>query len=384
MNPRGSALTVVAIALVVWLALSGAASGSHLIGHMQPQGPAKIGFPTDFPSLSDHEWGFRLGGFGGIAKGGSLRHVPVIFVHGNNVDACDWYPVRDEFRKAGWTDQEMYALSYNGLGGNNGAGLLTTNDACRAEHTEMGYDGNTRVTNNDVNVPDLYDFILAVRSYTGSSKFSIAGHSLGVTLARKTLKVHPELRADLVAFVGIAGANHGTTFCPPGSETTVMSCNEIAAGTPWLMELNGPDGSDETYEPARWMTVYDGTGAGDPAFVGPTYAQSPALDGADNRQFPGTYHNDLRMSEPIIAVYRAFLESSEGPYLSGLGGGTHSGSFTGSLADSGASSGGIGLIGLLLVGASIWLGYRALDISSLRCRPRSPSSLPVMGPTHKH
>ena len=41
-------------------------------------------------------------------------------MHGNNVDAADWYVVRDDFRAAGWTDQEMYALSYNGLGGENG------------------------------------------------------------------------------------------------------------------------------------------------------------------------------------------------------------------------------------------------------------------------
>jgi hypothetical protein len=56
------------------------------------------------------------------------------------------------------------------------------------------------------------------------------------------------------------------------------------------------------------MTVYDGTGAGDPAYAGPTYAQSPALKGADNRQFPYTYHNDLRLDPTIVAVYRAFLE----------------------------------------------------------------------------
>src|SRR6185295_4147535 len=165
-----------------------------------------------------------------------------------------------------------------------------------------------RVTGNDVNVPDLYDFIMAVRAYTGVAKFSLVGHSLGVTLARRVLQVHPGLRADLVAFVGIAGANHGTTFCPPGSEGRVMSCDEIAAGTPWLAELNGEGSADETYPPARWMTVYDGSGAGDPAFVGPTYAQSPALKGADNREFPNTYHNDLRMDAPIVKDYREFIE----------------------------------------------------------------------------
>ena len=278
--------------------------------HSRPQGPAAVHFAPDFPALVDHEWGFRLGGFGGIRAGAPLRHPPVIFVHGNNVDAGDWYPVRDDFRAAGWTDQELWGLSYNGLGADVGTAVFTPNPENDDEHQRMGWDGQVRLTNDDVNVPDLYDFIQAVRRYTGSARFSIVSHSLGVTLARKTLKVHPELRSDLVAFVGIAGGNHGTTFCPPGSEGQVVSCNEIAAGTPWLADLNGPNGSDETYAPAKWMTVYDGSGAGDPGYVGPDYAQSPALKGADNRQFPHTYHNDLRVSPAIVAVYRAFVEQA--------------------------------------------------------------------------
>lgn len=298
-----------AAALVLAVAV-GAPAGAEP-EHQRPQGPAKVAFAADFPRLTDSEWGFALGGWGGVSASAPRAHVPVIFIHGNNVDAADWYPVRDDFKTAGWTDQEMYALSYNGLGGNNGTALTRTNPERDAEHDEMGWDGVTRVTNNDVNVPDLHAFILAVREYTGSSKFSLVGHSLGVTLARKTLKVHPELRADLVAFVGIAGANHGTSFCPPGSEGNVVSCHEIAAGTPWLAELNGPDGSDETYGRARWMTVYDGTGAGDPAFAGPAYAQSPRLEGADNREFPATYHNDLRIDPVIVSAYRQFLEAAE-------------------------------------------------------------------------
>jgi pimeloyl-ACP methyl ester carboxylesterase len=286
--------------------------------HLQPQGAAHVGFAADFPHLVDHEWSFRLGGFGGKAKGAALHHVPVILVHGNNVDAADWYPVRDDFRAAGWTDQEIWALSYNGLGANNGTAVTRMNPERDAEHTQMGWDGQVRVTNDDVNVADLYDFIKAVQAYTGSPRFSLAGHSLGVTLARKTLKVHPELREQLVAFVGIAGANHGTTFCPPGSEGNVVSCNEIAAGTQWLADLNGTAGADETYGATKWLTVYDGTGAGDPAFVGPTYAQSPRLEGATNKEYPNTYHNDLRIDAPIVADYRAFLEQAEKPYLDDL------------------------------------------------------------------
>ncbi len=295
----------IALALVALLASSALATEKP--DRTKPQGPAAVRFAPDVPAIKDAEWGWRIGGFGGVRKNARLKHVPVVFVHGNNVDAADWYPVRDDFRKAGWSDQELWALSYNGLGGNNGSALFRSNPERDAEHRAMGKDSNTYITENDVNVADLRAFLLMVRTYTGSKRFMLVGHSLGVTLARETLRVHPELRRDLVAFVGIAGANHGTSFCLPGSEGRVVSCDEIAAGTRWLARLNA---AGETYRPARWMTVYDGTGAGDPAFAGPTYAQSPRLEGADNRQFPGTYHNDLRLDPKIVATYREFLESA--------------------------------------------------------------------------
>lgn len=343
-------------ALWIGIALAGLPAASALAqdlraGNQEPSGPAKVRFPADFPALTDSEWGFPIGGFGGTQAGAAPGHVPVIFVHGNNVDHADWYPVRDDFRAAGWSDQALWALSYNGLGVNNGTALFRPNPERDAEHEEMGGDGIARVTSNDANVPDLYAFIQAVRAYTGSRKFSLVSHSLGVTLARKTLQMHPELRADLVAFVGIAGANHGTSFCPNGTENVVNSCSEIAPGTAWLADLNGPAGSDETYPPARWMTVYDGSGAGDPAYVGPLLAQSPALLGADNRQYPNTYHNDLRINAAIVADYRAFLEQAEAAAASGADGDAKGG--VGEAADdtplAAATSGGALGAGVLLV-----------------------------------
>jgi pimeloyl-ACP methyl ester carboxylesterase len=294
---------VVSLLAVALLALPAHATPKP--ARTRPQGPAAAKFAKDFPVLKDSEWGWQIGGFGGIRRGAPLRHVPVVFVHGNNVDAADWYPVRDDFRAAGWTDQELWGLSYGGLGGANGTALHRDNPERDSEHAAQGDNHTTYITEDDVNVADLYTFVRAVQSYTGSQKVMLVGHSLGVTLARETMRLHADLRRSVVAFVGIAGANHGTTFCPPGSEGNVVSCDEIAAGTPWLARLNA---FGETYRPTAWMTVYDGTGVGDPAYVGPTYAQSPALRGADNRQFPYTYHNDLRIDPAIVAVYRAFLE----------------------------------------------------------------------------
>jgi pimeloyl-ACP methyl ester carboxylesterase len=305
--------------LVVGVLVVGAptAAADHQAGHEPPPGPAKVAFAPDFPALTDAEWGFALGGFGGIERGAPVTRTPVIFVHGNNVDHADWYPVRDDFRAAGWTDQEMWALSYNGLGNNNGSSPARANPERDAEHAEMGGDGAARVTANDVNVADLHAFIRAVQDYTGIARVALVGHSLGVTVIRKTLLVHPELRPDLVAVVAIAGGNHGTSLCPPGSEGQVHGCDELARGSAWLDELNGPDGAHETYGPARWLTVYDGTGAGDVAYVGPDYADSPALRGADNRTFPGMDHNGLRLDPDVVAVYRGFLEDTDAAWPRG-------------------------------------------------------------------
>lgn len=308
----GRTVQVAVVVGLCWMVSSAApVMAMHQSGHTEPQGPAKVRFAADFPALLDSEWGFPIGGFGGITRGAPLTHVPVIFVHGNVCDHADWYPVRDDFRAAGWSDQELWALSYNGLGSNNCSSPERSNPERDAEHTEMGWDGTTRITANDINVPDLAVFMDAVLDYTGAQKVSLVGHSLGVTVARKTMLVRPDLADRVEAFVGIAGGNHGTSLCPPGSEGNVHSCDEIAAGTPWLAELNGPDGSRETYGDTRWLTIYDGTGAGDVGYVGPDYAQSPALKGADNREFPNMDHNGLRMAAEIVTVYREFLEQAE-------------------------------------------------------------------------
>lgn len=290
----------------------------HEAGHDRPSAAAVARFPDGFPVLLDSEWGFPIGGFGGsldddarygvAISASSTRRPPVIFVHGNNVDHADWYPVRDAFIDAGWHPDDLWALSYNGLGnqaGSDGTGNPRRDD----EHfAAEGFDGLSRVTANDVNVPDLARFIEAVLDHTGSDEYALVGHSLGVTLARKTLAVHPDLRPGLRAFVGLAGANHGTSLCPEGSQDVLHSCSEIAAGTEWLLELNGPDGELETFGPTRWLTVYDGTGTNDVAYIGPDYAESPLLEGADNRAV-ADQHNDLRIAPANIELYRLWLES---------------------------------------------------------------------------
>lgn len=274
-------------------------------GHTEPP-PAPAMFAADFPALYDCEWGYRLGGFGGIHRHARLRHVPVIFVHGNQVDAENWFLVRDQFRAAGYSDQELYALSYNGLENfYAGAPTRTPPDAdtqayLAANPSALANGGHGAA--DDVNVPDLYAFTLAVMRYTGSRYVDFVAHSLGGTLVRKMMFDHRWLYGRVPAVVLIATANHGTSVCT-GLAQSYYGCDEIAPGSPWLAQLNG---IGEAPRPTCWMSVYDGL-EGDPFFIGPD-EQSPHLRGGYNVQFPGYYHNDLRVDGAIVPEYLLFIE----------------------------------------------------------------------------
>jgi pimeloyl-ACP methyl ester carboxylesterase len=295
------------------------AAGEPQAGHTMPP-QANALFAADFPALYDCEWGYRLGGFGGHHAGDPLTHTPVIFVHGNQADAENWYLVADQFKsEAGYTDQELYALSYNGLE-NGYAGLPT---CCSPAAESTAYWQNTSPpyyefccngghgASDDPNVPDLYAFVLAVQQYTGSQQVDIVAHSLGVTITRKMLAAHPELRSDVLAAVMIAGANHGTTVCR-GLEASYYGCEEIAPGSAWLSALNA---GGESPGPTHWMSVYNGTDNTDPFFQSAPGVfddrQSPHLDGADfNVVCAQTYHNDLRVRPDIVHTYLDFLLSA--------------------------------------------------------------------------
>jgi len=292
-------------------------------GHTMPP-QANWLFAADFPQLDDCEWGYLLGGWGGQRALAPLHHTPVIFVHGNQADAENWYLVADQFKaQAGYSDQELYAVSYNGL--ENGAAGMPTCCSPAPESQAYWQMGNNPPTapnppfyefccngghgaSDDTNIPDLYAFVQAVQQYTGSQSIDFVAHSLGVTIVRKLLYDHPQLRTDVLAAVVIAGANHGTTVCRDLA-TTYYGCDEIAPGTTWLEQLNSVG---ESPGPTHWMSVYNGTDNTDPFFqaVPGNFddTTSPHLEGADyNIACPQTYHNDLRVRPDIVSTYLDFV-----------------------------------------------------------------------------
>lgn len=291
-----------AASLALLLGLPGLeARADHLERVLGPAEPARD-FPPGFLELlpADDQaanlmspWKDpRVGGWGGgpeACPAGHAKRPPVVLVHGNTEDANFWRAapygnglvenVRTRFLDAGYCPLEVWAISYTGA---------------------KGY-----TTYNDANLRDLSGFVDAVRTYTGAVEVDLVTHSLGVTLARKAMNVDPELRTAVRSFVGIAGANEGTTSCR-GSGTARVShvCVEVEPGSAWLADLNASgrsvaDGIDA-------LTIYEGTGTTDQFYLA-IDASSPRLDGACNHEIPFTPHLTLARGEPAVGRYIAFL-----------------------------------------------------------------------------
>jgi len=289
--------------LLILLLLYGEAEAAHKTAHCRPL-PADAAFPSDFPALQDQEWGYRLGGWGGLPKGRPVRRRPVIFIHGNTRDATDWdepgRSVKKRFLDAGYSPQELWAVSYSG------------------KSTKDRLPGSQCVTDNRTNIPDLAAFVKGVLAYTGAAKVDLIAHSLGVTIARGMLAQHPELAQIVEHFVAIAGPNHGTTVCRRLWLVWIigwrdhMGCDELVPGSAWLHSLNGPNAEKEAPGPTRVLTIYDGTGADIlylPWLFGwPVRDQdSPALKGAQNVKMPGLTHDELRTRDDAVSAYLRFV-----------------------------------------------------------------------------
>ena len=298
---------IFAVLIILLVCLPGPALSSHKVAHCRPPA-AEVGFPSDFSPLSDSEWSNRLGGWGGIGKGLPIKHHPVIFIHGNTRDAHDWdepgQSVKQRFLDAGYSMQELWAISYNG----KSTKLLPPPAQC--------------ATDVKTNVSDLAVFVEAVADYTGAPKLDIVAHSLGVVLARKMLAEHPQLAHRIDHVVAIAGPNHGTTVCRRSwliwliGWKEFMGCNEIAPGSAWLKILNGLYGKKEVPDSTKVMTIYDGTGT-DILYLPWLFwlpvgdQDSPALQGAINHKLLGLTHDGLRVNPTAISLTLEFLQEPE-------------------------------------------------------------------------
>lgn len=221
-------------------------------------------FPADFGPPISRETGQPVYGWGGAVDGPApkITHTPVIFVHGNTVDATFWLPARKAFRVAGYNDDELWAPTY-------------------------GWSSTDRFDSNDLSVPTLDAFVSAVQAYVAKKSgrrfvpVDIVAHSLGVTVVRQWL-TQTNRWHEVRNFVAVSGANHGVWTATPDSRGPSRTSGfELAVDSPWLAQLNA---GGEIAGNVRTMTLFDGTGRYDVFFPRPEQ-DSPALAGATNVAF---------------------------------------------------------------------------------------------------
>jgi triacylglycerol lipase len=226
------------------------------------------------------------GGWGGHAHHGTepgSRERPVVFVHGNQRDACDWDEHAEFFLNRTYGGDDVWAITFA--------------------------DGSP---SHPAMADQLDAFVGRVRAYTGAESVDIVAHSLGVTGARYWL--HREDRYDWVdTFVGLAGANHGLVLSSMAVQTGFTSGTYKMS--PFLRDdYHRIDGhplavlnEDETPGDIEYYTV---RGTEDPLFW--NCPASPTLAGATNVALE-TDHDGVRRSLTTIEYCFEWC-SGEKPY----------------------------------------------------------------------
>jgi pimeloyl-ACP methyl ester carboxylesterase len=212
-------------------------------------------FPADFPVIENFYLGTEVIGFGSDV--GHVRHVPVIFLHGNNdtpfATVCNPFGHVHDFAQFfvdnGYQPSEVWGLGYQG-------------DQCDLLQDNTRRSGVAHTT--AAAVPLLREFVQAVLKFTGARRVDIVAHSLGVTVAREWM-VQDNAFALVRGLVAIDGPNHGIINCSPalanfyrlpangGFTPSSAVCDEYGSDhTQLLSVLNG---AGETPGPTRYLVV---------------------------------------------------------------------------------------------------------------------------------
>jgi len=138
-----------------------------------------------------------LGGFGG---GNCVAtRTPVVFVHGNSVNATFFArpsssgapSVYDTLKAAGYNDCELFGITY----------LSPAEQANR----QLNYHTSAKAAR-------IRDFIQAVKAYTGKSKVDLVAHSMGVTVAIHGI-TFGNLWGSIGTFINVSGGLKGLSTC---------------------------------------------------------------------------------------------------------------------------------------------------------------------------
>ena len=220
----------------------------------------------------------EYGGWGGHEYHGTETdsdRTPVVFVHGNQRDACDWDEHASFFLQRGYSGDDLWGITF-----------------------EDGTPGHESMAQQ------LDAFVGEIRGHTGAETVSVVGHSLGVTGLRYWL-VSRDRFEWVDTFVGLAGANHGTVLCTwcadagmdggpySSSEFLRADYEEISNHPLSVLNVNETPGD---------VDYYTLRGTDDTLFW--RCQDSPVLDGATNVLLE-TDHDGVRTDQEAMEnIYR--------------------------------------------------------------------------------
>lgn len=198
----------------------------------------------------------ELCGVSRTSLAGSMKHDPILFVHGYGGANENFCTMIDRFRADGYGENELYAYDYS----------FVASFATDAQEIKSQID--------------------QIMSRTGASKVDIIAHSAGSVSSRYYLKnLGGDSRVD--AWVSLAGPNHGTDTA---DNCSFAPCLEIRPGSSFLATLNSGDETPGPVRYATWWSPCDET-------INPD--SSVPLAGATNTQTSCLAHYNL-LNDPIV------------------------------------------------------------------------------------
>ena len=259
-----------------FLQKSGAVGVAAAAGVAASSGSASaLGEDCAFGRTDDSNLPFS-GDFGGwqaskvYGSGGDGSGTPVVFVHGNTGDACNFDDIVSDMLDWGWSGDELFGITF---------------PQSNPTHEHMR--------------DQLDDFVQKVLAHTGADEVDIVAHSLGVTGVRVWYQDY-DRDSWIRRFVGLAGGNHGVCVCPGCYDTTLggdydgilgagEACREIAIqcfSVPghMLYEINLPDETPGDIDYYMIRGIYDSLYS--------CNIYSPYLSGANN-DYAWRNHNGL-------------------------------------------------------------------------------------------
>lgn len=196
----------------------------------------------------------------------TVRHDPIVFVHGFASSGSVWWTMTGRFSTDGWRSVDMLSWSYNSLQSNatTAASLKTTIDSLLAA--------------------------------TGAKRVDIITHSMGGLSSRYYIK-NLEGAAKVDAWVSLGGPNHGTDTAAQCAGSYV-ACAEMVAGSSFLTGLNSGDETPGSPRYATWWSPCDTT-------INPD--DTVALTGATNTQTACLGHSQLYSDAAVYSQVRDFI-----------------------------------------------------------------------------